>query len=224
MTKCNWTIAVLAAALPLILGSTAEARFLQTDPVGYSADQNLYTYVGNDPTDKTDPKGTDPSDYLPPGYYQYGPIIATTGEANGAIQGARAIPGVMLNVALDSAPVIGEGRAVINFYNDPTVVNAIIVGASLADLGGAVKVAGDIGRLERGALSLEKNAADHEARAAEFEANPTVKSEMTGQSSDVIAKQQAARVAHLRQEAAEFRKQATERRALADELKKKLQE
>jgi RHS repeat-associated protein len=32
-------------------------RFLQTDPVGYSADLNLYTYVGNDPVDRTDPTG-----------------------------------------------------------------------------------------------------------------------------------------------------------------------
>ena len=32
-------------------------RFLQTDPVGYKADLNLYTYVGNDPTDKDDPMG-----------------------------------------------------------------------------------------------------------------------------------------------------------------------
>lgn len=32
-------------------------RFLQTDPVGYSADLNLYTYVDNDPNDKTDPSG-----------------------------------------------------------------------------------------------------------------------------------------------------------------------
>jgi RHS repeat-associated protein len=32
-------------------------RFLQTDPVGYSADMNLYIYVGNDPVRRTDPLG-----------------------------------------------------------------------------------------------------------------------------------------------------------------------
>jgi RHS repeat-associated protein len=32
-------------------------RFLQTDPVGYQDDLNLYAYVGNDPVDRTDPTG-----------------------------------------------------------------------------------------------------------------------------------------------------------------------
>ncbi len=39
--------------------SPSLGRFLQTDPIGYGDDLNMYTYVGNDPTDRTDPTGMD---------------------------------------------------------------------------------------------------------------------------------------------------------------------
>jgi RHS repeat-associated protein len=34
-------------------------RFMQTDPVGYKDDLDLYAYVGNDPMDRGDPSGTE---------------------------------------------------------------------------------------------------------------------------------------------------------------------
>ncbi|SHL71090.1 RHS repeat-associated core domain-containing protein [Nitrosospira sp. Nsp11] len=63
--------------------SPSLGRFLQTDPVGYGSDLNLYAYVGNDPVNNIDPDGNVPIFIGPP---IIGGVINAGFEGYGASQ------------------------------------------------------------------------------------------------------------------------------------------
>jgi RHS repeat-associated protein len=94
-------------------------RFLQTDPVGYKDDIDLYTYVGNDPLDRTDPTGQCDD-----------PWCQSQADANTTPQGTAAMAwGIADSLSVGGATgIVPFGNA-----NDPQVQAGYHAGTLIAD-------------------------------------------------------------------------------------------
>jgi RHS repeat-associated protein len=113
-------------------------RFLQTDPVGYKDDNNLYCYVAGDPLNRTDPTGTE------------GPLFHTKDRGPCTCQGCCDVKQLKKTAGFvaDWLPGVSDVKGGVEFFQDPSILGG------LAAVVGIVPIFGDAAA--KGLKTLDK--------------------------------------------------------------------
>lgn len=136
--------------------SPALGRFMQTDPIGYTDDLDLYTYVGNDPMDRTDTSGTSgcPTD---PGDCEVHGTPQKTGTPGHDVASAK---------VGEEWKASGQYKSIHYNQKMSTIARDASAGAKQPDVGG-VRHTGQIDTVEIGSKS--QKIADLDVKGAEMQ-------------------------------------------------------
>jgi uncharacterized protein RhaS with RHS repeats len=168
-------------------------RFLQTDPIGTKDDFNLYTYVGNDPLDMTDPSGKTCTQAN--GSYE---CIATGSRTNGYSGRSLAVAGIAGATGVGAAALVERaGLGAITKFVANRVVDAGVSAGSQEAKDGSISVKSVVvdavvgGTVGEGAGRLGTSAARNSAEGKMLERTAN-RAERIAANSDRVGRQASA--------------------------------